>query len=111
VQITISTRHGQLSSGAREKITEKVGKLLRFNERLTAVNVTVDLEHQDEPLVEIKISAEHTEDFIAADRSSSVLAALDLAMHKVEQQLRKHKEKWKDHRVPGFKHQEMPPEA
>ena len=44
MQISISTRHGDLSAGTREKISEKVQKLSRLFDRLTAINVTADLE-------------------------------------------------------------------
>jgi putative sigma-54 modulation protein len=101
VQINVSTRHGHLSAETREKIAGKLERLFRFHERLTAVNVTVDLEHKDTPELEIRVSAERAEDFVAADRSSSLMASLDVALHKIEQQLRKHKEKLTDHRHTG----------
>ena len=56
--------------------------------------------------MELRVSAEHTEDFIATDHSSDLLAALDSVIHKVERQLRKHKEKLKGHKVTGLKHHE-----
>jgi putative sigma-54 modulation protein len=101
VQINVSTRHGQVNAETREKIIGKVEKLFRFHERLTAVNVTVDLEHKETPELEIRVSAERTDDFVAADRSSNLMASLDMALHKIEQQLRKHKEKLTDHRHTG----------
>jgi len=111
VQINISARHGDLASTTQEKITDKVKKLPRFFDRMTAINVTVDLGHRDKPDVEIRVSAEHSEDFIAKDVSSNVIAALDGAMHKLEQQLRKHKEKLTGHRAVGLKHLETAPDV
>lgn len=107
MQINISTRHGHLSTATREKLSEKVGKLLRLYERVTAVEVTVDLQHEDKPEVELRVSAERAEDFVATEQSSSFHGAVDGALHKIEQQLRKHKEKKKGHRTPGHRHQEM----
>ena len=98
MQISISTRHGHLSTGTQEKITEKVEKLLRFNDRLTATEVTVDLEHVETPSVEFRVSVEKAEDFMATDKHENLLAAVDSCLHKVEQQLRKHKEKIQGHR-------------
>ena len=49
MQIKISARHGQLSEATREKISAKVSKLARYFERLTAIEVTVNLEHADAP--------------------------------------------------------------
>ncbi len=108
MQINISARHGELSSATQEKITEKVGKLPRFFDRLTAIHVTVDMEHPDAPSIELRVSAEHVEDFVATDSSSSVLAALDGVLHKVERQLRKHKERRTEHKATGLKHIETP---
>jgi putative sigma-54 modulation protein len=108
VQISISTRHGELSSATQEKISEKVQKLPRLFDRLTAINVTADLENRDSPKLEIRVSAEHAEDFIATDESSSVMAALDSVIHKVEKQLRRHKEKLTGHRATSHKHIDVP---
>ena len=104
VQIEISARHGELNATTQERIREKVDKLVKFFDRVTAIHVTVDLEHRETPLVEIRLSAEHTADFVATESSSSVLASLDGALHKVERQLRKHKEKRTGHRATGLKH-------
>ena len=98
MQINISTRHGHLSQSTQDKITEKVEKLLRFNDRLTATEVTVDLEHKEMPEVEFRVSIEKSEDFVATDSNESLMAAVDSCLRKTEQQLRKHKEKLIGHR-------------
>lgn len=107
MQINISARHGHLSPATQEKITEKVEKLKRFNERMTSIQVTVDLEHRDSPSVEIRVTAEHSEESVATASADNALAALDVAMNKVEGQLRKHRDKQTGHRVPGHKHLEQ----
>ena len=110
MQINISARHGDLSAATQEKISEKVKKLTRFFDRMTAIYVTVDLEHRETPSVEVRVSAELSDGFIATVSSSSVVAALDGAVRKIEQQLKKHKEKLKltGRRSPGLKHYESP---
>ncbi|MFI4875390.1 MAG: ribosome hibernation-promoting factor, HPF/YfiA family [Blastopirellula sp. JB062] len=105
MQVNISTRHGHLSADSQGTISEKVQKLTRLFERITSVDVTVDLEHSDKPSVELRVTAEKTDDFIATDSCSSLLGALDNTIHKMEQQLRKHKERLKNHRGPGLKDQ------
>lgn len=105
MQIRISTRHGHLNQDTQNRISVKVSKLTRFFERLTAASVTVDLEHKDTVDVEIQVSAEHTHDFVAAESASAVTVAVDSAVHKLEQQLRKHKEKLKGHKTVSLKHQ------
>lgn len=104
MQINISARHGHLSAGTQEKITEKVEKLKRFNERMTSIQVTVDLEHRESPNVEIRVTAEHSEECVASADGDNALAALDVAVHRVEAQLRKHRERQTGHRATGHKH-------
>lgn len=110
MQIKISSRHGHLSPGTQEKITDKVEPVRKFFDRITAIQVVVDLEHPKGPSVELQVSAEHHEDFVAVDHADTVLTALDSVMAKMEQQLRKHKEKLKEHRAIGHKHLEPPQE-
>ncbi len=108
MQISISTRHGQLNAETQERITEKMGKLPHFFNRITRVEVKVDLEHQEAPLVEARVTAEHANEFVATEQAPTVLAAVDGLLHKLEQQLRKHKEKITDRRVTGAKNVEAP---
>jgi putative sigma-54 modulation protein len=98
VQVNISARHGDLSSDTQEKIRDKVERLRRLFDRVSAIEVTVDLEHRESPTVELRLSVEHNDDFVARADSGTVIAALDGAIHKAEQQLRKHKDKRRGHR-------------
>ena len=93
MQINISARHGHLSEKTREKITPKMEKLSRLFERLTAIDLVVDLEHPENPSVNLRVSAEHKHDFEATDQSGDLMAGVDTVIHKLEQQLRKYKEK------------------
>ena len=97
MQIEISARHGHLSDATQRFIREKAEKLLRFFERLTRIEVTVDLKNEVKR-VEFVVSAEHKHDFVARENHSDVLAAVDLVVDKLENQLRRYKEKVQDHR-------------
>jgi putative sigma-54 modulation protein len=109
VQINISARHGHLSPATQEKISEKVDHCRKFYDRVSAIHVTVDLEHPNKPSVEVVVSAELHEDFVAREEAESLLAAVDAVIHKVEAQLRKYKEKITDRRAMGHKHVETSP--
>ena len=61
------------------------------------IEVMVDLK-EEEKKVEILVSAEHKHDFVASETNADILAAVDLVVHKLEQQVRKYKEKIQDHR-------------
>ena len=97
MEIKISARHGHLSEQTQVKIEAKVEKLSRFFERLMEITVTVDLQQEDSPEVELIAHAEHRKNFIGTVRASELMAALDGAIHKVEGQLRKYKGKVQDH--------------
>ena len=111
MQINISARHGHLSPATQEKITEKVEVLRKYFDRVMAIGVTVDLAHRESPSVELRISAEHHDEFVALDTADTVLAALDGVLEKMEGQLRRFKEKLKEHRATSPKHLEVPPPA
>ncbi len=103
--INISARHGHLSEATQEKITTKLNKMSRLFDRLTAIELTADLEDRDHPTVDLRVSAEHKHDFVATERSGDLMASVDGALHKIEQQLRKYKDKVQEHRGPGLRQQ------
>jgi putative sigma-54 modulation protein len=108
VQIDISTRHGQLSEASQTKIKAKAEKLLRIFDRLTAIEVVIDLKDEANPRVDIKVAAEHKHDFVAHDQSANLMGSVDEAVHKVEQQLRKYKDKIQErHRSSEPRRQEV----
>jgi putative sigma-54 modulation protein len=111
VQTTISARHGHLSPATQEKITEKVEVVRKFFDRVTAISVTVDVEHRERPQVELRVRAEHHDEFVAIDEAESIFAALDGTIDKMENQLRRFKERLKEHRALPHKHLELPPES
>ena len=108
MQVSVSARHGSLQPGDQELIQEKAIKLRRLYDRVNLIEVTVDLEHTDKPGVEIQVSIEHAGECVAKAEASTVIAALDMAIPKVEQQLRRIKEKKTGHRATGHKHIETP---
>ena len=112
MRVNISTRHGHLHGETQAKIGAKLEKLTRYFDRLTSVDLTVDLEHRDEPVVELQVSAEHKHDFVAHEQHENLLSALEAAVQKVEQQLRKYKERVQErHRNPDARRVEAPIDA
>jgi putative sigma-54 modulation protein len=97
VRYNISVRHGQLSEATRAKLSERLEKLPKYFERLTLVELTVDLEREEATSVELRVNSEHKHDFLATESAAQLMTAVDAAIHKVEQQLRKYKEKVQDH--------------
>ena len=98
MQIKISARHGHLSDATQQFIREKAEKLPRFFERLTSIEVTVDLKNENNKQVELLVAAEHKHDFVARASHADILAAMDLVLDKLEEQLRRYKERVQNRR-------------
>jgi putative sigma-54 modulation protein len=101
VQVKVSARHGQLSDEHQAEIAGKAEKLLHFFERISLIEVTVDLADHDakrQKKVEILVNAEHKHDFVAHHSDEDLTAAVNGAVEKIKQQVKHYKEKVQDHR-------------
>jgi len=98
MQIQVQARHGSLADATQQRIVEKVVKLGRFIERVSNIDVLVDLDKADEPNVEVVVMTELKKDFRAEYCSGDLWGCLDQTIDKLEQQMRKFKEKMVEHR-------------
>jgi putative sigma-54 modulation protein len=106
VQISISSRHGHVSDETQARIQEKLDKLPRLYDRISSIELTIDFERRDAPNVDLRVSAKHKHDFVATGTGATLPAAIDEVVDKMEQQLRKYKEKVQDrHRSSGHREQ------
>jgi putative sigma-54 modulation protein len=118
VQIEISTRHGGLSAEQQRHLHDKAEKLRKYFGRLMAIEVAVDQGKQAWE-VEILVSAEHKHDFVAREVGPTPESAMDQCVHKIENQLRRYKERVQHHKgdvtqggsSPRSSDQSGPPEA
>jgi len=97
VQIEISTRHGDLSPEQHRHLHDKAEKLCKYFGRLMAIEVAVAHGKQAWD-VEILVSAEHKHDFVAREQGPTPESAMDQCVHKIENQLRRYKEKVQNHK-------------
>ena len=103
VQVNVIARHGDLADGTQQKIAQKLQKLSRFNDRISAVDVTIDLADAREPTVEVIVDVEKANDFIARVKTTNgnLIGAVEAASQKLQEQLKRYKEKKIDsHRIP-----------
>lgn len=100
MQVVVSARHGHLDEALQNQLKEKAEKLLHFFNRLTMIEVTVDLhkEHNGHLKVEIVATAEHDHEFVARDEDSDAMHAFTRAMAHIKHQITTYKEKIQDHR-------------
>ncbi len=97
MQVAISCRHGSIASDVQEYIARKAEKLLTYFERVTAIHVTLEFV-DDRVTVEVLVDAEHKHNFVSRSEGEQAVATFDAALAKMEQQIRKYKEKVQDHR-------------
>ena len=97
MQVKITSRHGSVRPEIREHIQSKSEKLLTYFERVTQIEVTVDFTH-DAVRVEIQVDTEHKHDFVSHSEDADATVAFDSALHKMEHQIHKYKEKVQEHR-------------
>lgn len=94
-------RHGHLAVETQEKIVQKLEKLSRYHDRIASANIIIDLQEGSETNVELMVAVEGAPEFVAHARGTNLLGAVEGAAHKLQHQLRRHKEKVIDqHRDP-----------
>ena len=97
MQVAITCRHGSIRPELREYITRKAEKLVRYLDTVSEIDVTIEFEG---PRVDVEMLVEidgyHT--IVAHVEGEDVAATFDKALHKMEHQVHKHKEKVRDHR-------------
>ena len=97
MQINVQTLKGSLSDSTKDKIVAKIVKLARFVDRVAGIEAIVNCETQDVFRVEVVVTTELKKDFRADCSSGDLLGCVDQAVEKIEQQMRKLKEKLTEH--------------
>ena len=80
---------------------EKVDKLPRFHNNVSHVEVVLESGEGENFCAEIIVHVEHEELVLAKETGAEMYTALDTAFHKIERQLKKRKEKQRDHKHSG----------
>jgi putative sigma-54 modulation protein len=98
---TITGKHIEITEAIRQHAEEKTSKLPRYYNSLNQIEVIVDGSEGGSMSVEIIARAEHSKVFIGTERGTDVYQCIDLAVHKLQQQLSKAKSKERDNKNPG----------
>lgn len=97
MQVAITCRHGSIRQDLRDYITQKAEKLLRYLDTVSEIDVTLEFEG---PRVDVEMLVEiegyHT--IVAHVEGEDSKVAFDKALHKMEHQVHKYKEKHRDRR-------------
>lgn len=102
VPIEFKGRHASITDRMQLHAAKKLSSLARFSDRVVSIEVVADHAHQD-PEVELLVHMRRGKPLVAKHRAESFSSAIDLLVEKMESQLRKLKERKKDHKIPGGK--------
>jgi putative sigma-54 modulation protein len=100
LQILITGRHVGVTEAMKDYAREKAGKLEKIHDRLTRVEVTMDVDH-DAHRVEIVADAPRGVRLVGKAEGPDMYSAVDMAEEKLSSQLRRHKQRLVDHHRGG----------
>jgi putative sigma-54 modulation protein len=102
VKIDVTARHGHVTDGMRDYAFKKAEKLTRFHDRINRIQIVLD-DPKGEREVEMIVHVESGGTMVAKERAGAFHEAVDLLVEKLEKQLKKDKERLKDHKIGGGK--------
>ena len=97
--VTITGKHVEITDAIRSHAEEKVEKLPRYYDSITQIEVVLEGNKSGMQGVEILVHAEHNDLLIAKETGTDTYTCIDAAVHKMERQLRKAKEKQRSHKA------------
>jgi putative sigma-54 modulation protein len=99
MQVTISSRHFEISGSTRGYCEEKAGRLIRYYDRVQSIEVVLD-GTPGRHLVEMIVHLDGHAPLVATEEHTDLLAAVDLNVDKLERQLTRLKEKQRNRKHP-----------
>lgn len=99
MNITVNARHMEVTDAIRGYVQTKVSKLPRFYDSVQSIEVILDRE-ADQAVAEIVAHARRKRTFVATHRDPDMYASIDQCLDKIVNQLRRHKDKVRDHQAP-----------
>lgn len=97
----ITGRHMDVTEAIKSYAEEKTSKLPRYYSLINQVNVIIDGKEHSDINVEIIARGEHNKVFIAEETSEDAYKSIDIAVHKLERQLRRIKSKERNNKHPA----------
>lgn len=93
METTVTGRHIEITDPIRAYAVEKVSKLPRYYDRVTAIEVIAGKPDSHTFEVELIVHADHHDNFVARHRDGDLYACIDDVTDKLERQLTDFKEK------------------
>jgi putative sigma-54 modulation protein len=98
--VTVSSRHMGVTPPLKTYAEQKANKLNKYYDLIQEIEVVFDA-GKDTTRVEMIVSAEHKNMFIASHDEGDAYACVDGCVHKLERQLTEHKKKYRNRKHPN----------
>ena len=95
---TISGKHIEITESMKKHAEEKTSKLPKYYNSINQVEVIIDGGQGGGASVEIIARAEHSKIFVGTETGEDAYRCIDMAVHKLERQLRRAKSKERDNK-------------
>jgi len=104
MQVMVTFRHVEPSDGLRTYAEEKVQRVHKYLRRPIEAHVVLSVEKQRH-IAEVLVTGSHL-NITATEQTDDLYSAIDLAMSKVERQIKRHVARYKEHK--GANHVSTP---
>lgn len=98
---TITGKHIEITEAIRNHAEEKTSKLPKYYNSINQVEVIIDGSPGGSATVEVIARAEHSKVFVGTESGEDAYRCIDMAVHKIERQLRRVKSKERDNKHTG----------
>ena len=95
---TISGKHIEITEPIKKHAEEKTSRFPKYYSSINHVEVIIDGREGGKTSVEIIARAEHNKTFVVKETGDDAYACIDVAVHKLERQLRRKKGKERDNK-------------
>jgi putative sigma-54 modulation protein len=99
VNIVIEARHMEVTDSLRDYVESKAEKLPKYYDSIHSIEVKLDME-ADQLMSEIVVHAGKKATFVASARNEDMYSCVDQSLHKIAEQLRRHKDRVRGHHAP-----------
>ena len=108
MNLSVAVRHMDVNDAVKDYAEEKLSKLPKYFDGVQSAQATFDKDAGDF-LVEIVVTAKRKHTFVATHRGEDLYACLDQCLHKIAEQLRRHKDRVRDRQGPPHEQTMAPP--
>ena len=98
---TISGKHIEVTEAIKRHAEEKTSKFPKYYNSINQVEVIIDGSQGGNTSVEIIARAEHSKIFVVTETGEDAYRCIDIAVHKLERQLRRRKNKERNNKHAG----------